>query len=140
MPVLSSTSLSYAVVPKGTEHIVKCNSNTRPKPTVTWKRDGVIVDPENDPRYELLLPNYDLRIPAADEDTAGKYRCILRNKDGVYEIGWDLNLIVGCKSLLFFILILIIIMNMNLKQFFLLSKKGLRKPSISKLLCMHSYL
>ena len=77
-----------------------CKSDSVPKPTVRWRKDGKILDPSTDARYEIVLPDYDLKFTTSEE-TAGKYRCILNNGEEEHEIGWDLVLKVGCKYLKF---------------------------------------
>ncbi|XP_055516059.1 hemicentin-1-like [Leucoraja erinacea] len=53
--------------------LLECEVHGYPKPTVTWRKDGSLLSPEN-PRFDFL-PNGSLRIPSVQVFDAGRYLC-----------------------------------------------------------------
>uniref|UniRef100_F1S0Y1 Hemicentin-2 n=1 Tax=Sus scrofa TaxID=9823 RepID=F1S0Y1_PIG len=70
--------------------LLPCQADGTPPPLVSWRKDGVPLDPGS-PRWELLLPEGSLRIQPVLAQDAGHYLCLASNSAGSDRQGLDLQ-------------------------------------------------
>ena len=93
-PQITEAGPSYSKREPGQTFEFYCRGTANSK--VTWIKDGVDIDTEKDPKYEVLSNN-NLKIAKVAGEMAGFYRCRLENEFGSNTLGWDLRLVVPCK-------------------------------------------
>nr|XP_018673109.1 roundabout homolog 2-like isoform X3 [Ciona intestinalis]XP_026696370.1 roundabout homolog 2-like isoform X4 [Ciona intestinalis] len=76
----------------GTTAILKCSSNSQPKPTLRWYKDGEPVQVGSDQIRKTLSASGDLQIYSAEKSDSGKYTCRAASDYGI--TSWDAKLSV----------------------------------------------
>lgn len=100
-PVLNSTNMvggTFQPLP-GTRHDFYCKTDGVPFPQVTWKKDGVDLDPANMSGVEIRNRNQNLVIRRVFEKDEGFYQCVVSNRGGVVYGNATLDIVSG-KSIL----------------------------------------
>ena len=72
-------TISSLTVERGYNLILICTVVGKPKPHITWRRNGVLI--KNDTRH-LLLPNGVLLVRKIDAKESGQYKCVATNVVG----------------------------------------------------------
>ncbi|XP_022085366.1 hemicentin-1-like isoform X2 [Acanthaster planci] len=79
-PTITQVQTSLTRI-EGSSVILPCESAGVPEPSVTWEKDGMTLNPDDDPDMEMIFTG-SLRLANVDASDAGLYRCIARNDAG----------------------------------------------------------
>ncbi|XP_038063967.1 hemicentin-1-like isoform X2 [Patiria miniata] len=83
-PTITQVQTSLTRI-EGSSVVLPCESAGVPEPTVTWEKDGVALDPDEDPDMEMMFTG-SLRLTHVNASDAGLYRCIAKNDAGYASI------------------------------------------------------
>ncbi|KAJ8379625.1 hypothetical protein SKAU_G00004030 [Synaphobranchus kaupii] len=73
--------------------VLPCEAEGTPTPSVTWRKDGLPLDPSNS-RFTILAEG-SLRVGSAQLSDSGRYYCAASNPAGSDHRGMDLRVFVG---------------------------------------------
>ena len=82
---------SNSSVIKNNPLYLHCPITGKPRPKVTWFKDGEVISPELDPNLRLLADGRRLEIVGARVLDAGTYRCVGENVAGETEKDFDVH-------------------------------------------------
>lgn len=82
-------------VTEGDNVTLSCNASGDPLPTITWTRDGSVLN-SSVPRINLGAESRELTITNISRADSGEYRCVANNSEGT-NISHAATLDVQCK-------------------------------------------
>ena len=62
--------------------LLTCNATGYPTPSISWTKDGSVINASGDPRIGIAEQNTKLRIINASRVDDGLYRCVASNSLG----------------------------------------------------------
>ena len=75
---------------------LSCNATGNPKPTLSWTRNGFLINASGNSRISFLLEKTQLTITNVSRTDSGEYRCVAGNNLGNYTSN-PATLDVQCK-------------------------------------------
>ncbi|EMP34679.1 Hemicentin-2 [Chelonia mydas] len=91
-PVIKPGSLAVSATVNESA-LLPCESEGRPTPQLTWRKDGLLLLPAGNPRLELLSDG-SLRIDPVQVQDMGHYLCVASSPAGSDRRGLDLRVLV----------------------------------------------
>ncbi|XP_025060802.1 hemicentin-2 [Alligator sinensis] len=73
--------------------VLPCQAEGWPRPQVTWRKDGLLLPPDGNPRLEIL-PDGSLRIDPVQAWDSGYYLCVASSPSGSDRRGLDFKVLV----------------------------------------------
>ncbi|OWF52578.1 Hemicentin-1 [Mizuhopecten yessoensis] len=77
--------------------VLNCHAEGNPTPEITWYKDGFLLDPTLNPRYDILSRGRQLRIQAVRLSDTAIYRCEALNKAGKSTFDFNTDIFVPSK-------------------------------------------
>lgn len=71
--------------------MIYCNAEGIPKPTISWMKNGIFIDPFLDPNVQFLKDNSALLLKWARVEDSGKYTCVASNPAGKEEKNFNIH-------------------------------------------------
>ena len=90
-----TTQPQVGPVTEGDNVTLSCNASGGPLPTITWTRDGSVLN-SSVPRISLEAESRELTITNISRADSGEYRCVANNSEGT-NISHAATLDVKCK-------------------------------------------
>ena len=70
------------MVIEGNDLLLTCNATGNPTPSISWTKDGSLINASGDPRISITEQNTMLRITNVSRADDGQYRCVASNSLG----------------------------------------------------------
>ena len=67
---------------EGSNLLLTCSATGNPTPSISWNKDGTLINVGGDPRINLTEQNTTLSITNASRGDDGQYRCVASNSLG----------------------------------------------------------
>ena len=80
-PEITSHPLSTVIIDEG-DLLLTCNATGNPTPSISWTKDGSLINASGDPRISITEQNTKLRITNVSRVDDGQYRCVASNSLG----------------------------------------------------------
>ena len=77
-PEITAHPLSTVIIDEG-DLLLTCNATGNPTPSISWTKDGSLINASGDPRISITEENTKLRITNVSRADDGQYRCVASN-------------------------------------------------------------
>ena len=77
-PEITAHPLSTVIIDEG-DLLLTCNATGNPTPSISWTKDGSLINASRDPRISITEQNTKLRITNVSRADDGQYRCVASN-------------------------------------------------------------
>lgn len=92
-PKVTAELVQYVV--RGDDATLICNVSGHPKPSVIWRRNGLVIEDEETMKYSEPVVGL-LRINNTTKEDTGIYTCIASNSKGKDELNVTLTVLSKC--------------------------------------------
>ena len=70
------------MITEGGELLLTCNATGNPAPSISWTKDGFLINGSGDPRISFTEQNTNLSVTNVSRADVGQYRCVASNSLG----------------------------------------------------------
>ena len=88
---------------EGEDVTLYCNATGVPKPSITWQKDNLTINPSADFRISISQDGTQLNITNLNRTDIGEYKCVANNSEGS-NTSTPATLTVKCMERILFLL------------------------------------